>query len=363
LSQSGKKIIDPFARETNILDRCKMQAGVRQVPRQNDNIGGDMSEKPTVLVGRKLPDAVEARLKRDYNAILNPDDTLYTSEQLIELASQADAILPCHSEHFTADVIARLPDRVKAIANFSVGYDHVDTEAAKKRGIIVTNTPDVLSDATAEIAMLLMLAAARRASEGERLVRSQAWKDWSPSFMVGTQVTGKRFGVIGMGRVGRVAAERARGFDMEIHYYNRSRLAPDLEKGATFHADVDDLLAHADVLSIHCPATPETKGLLNAEKIALLPDGAIVVNTSRGAVIDDEALIAALKSGKLAAAGLDVFNGEPADIHPGYRALENVFLLPHIGSATRETRDGMGFRALDNLDAIFAGKEPKDRVA
>ncbi|WNJ99336.1 D-glycerate dehydrogenase [Thalassospiraceae bacterium LMO-JJ14] len=322
-----------------------------------------MPDKPTILVGRKLPEAVEARLKRDYNPILNPDDKLYSSDELIELCQQADAILPCHSEHFTADVIARLPDRIKAIANFSVGYDHVDTEAAKKRGIIVTNTPDVLSDATAEIAILLMLAAARRASEGERLVRSKQWKDWSPSFMVGTQVTGKRFGVIGMGRVGRVAAERARGFDMEIHYYNRKRLDPELEKGAVFHADVDALLAHADVLSIHCPATPETKGLLNAEKIALMPDGAIVVNTSRGAVIDDDALIAALKSGKLAAAGLDVFNGEPADIHPGYRALENVFLLPHIGSATRETRDGMGFRALDNLDAIFAGREPGDRVA
>jgi len=322
-----------------------------------------MSEKPTVLVGRKLPDAVEARLSRDYNAILNPDDKLYSADELIELSHQADAILPCHSEHFTAEVIEKLSDRVKVIANFSVGYDHVDTEAAKKKGIIVTNTPDVLSDATAEIAILLMLAAARRASEGERLVRSAGWKDWSPSFMVGTQVTGKRFGVIGMGRVGRVAAERARGFDMDIHYYNRSRLGPDLEKGATFHENVDDLLAKSDVLSIHCPATPDTKGLINAEKIALLPDGAIVVNTSRGAVVDDDALIAALKSGKLAAAGLDVFNGEPADIHPGYRTLDNVFLLPHIGSATMETRDGMGFRALDNLDAVFAGKEPKDRVA
>lgn len=322
-----------------------------------------MSEKPTVLVGRKLPEAVEARLARDYNAILNPDDKLYTADELIELSHQADAILPCHSEHFTADVFEKLSDRVKVIANFSVGYDHVDTEAAKKRGIIITNTPDVLSDATAEIAVLLMLAAARRASEGDQLVRSQGWKDWSPSFMVGTQITGKRFGVIGMGRVGRVAAERARGFDMEIHYYNRKQLAPELEKGAVFHADVDGLLAHADVLSIHCPATPETKGLINAEKIAMLPDGAIVVNTSRGAVIDDDALIAALKSGKLAAAGLDVFNGEPADIHAGYRDLENVFLLPHIGSATRETRDGMGFRALDNLDAVFAGREPKDRVA
>jgi len=322
-----------------------------------------MPDKPTVLVGRKLPDAVEARLQRDYDAILNPDDKLYTSEELIELSAKADAILPCHSEHFTAAVIEKLSPRVKAIANFSVGYDHVDTEAAKKKGIIVTNTPDVLSDATAEIAILLMLGAARRASEGDRLVRSKAWKDWSPAFMVGTQTTGKRFGVIGMGRVGQVAAKRARGFDMEIHYYNRKRLSPELEQGATFHENVDDLLANADVLSIHCPATPETKGLLNADKIARLPDGAIVVNTSRGAVVDDDALIQALKSGKLAAAGLDVFNGEPADIHPGYRELDNVFLLPHIGSATKDTRDAMGFRALDNLDAIFAGKEPGDRVA
>lgn len=322
-----------------------------------------MADKPTVLVGRKLPDAVEARLERDYDAILNPDDKLYTSEELIELSNKADAILPCHSEHFTADVIEKLSDRVKVIANFSVGYDHVDTEAAKKKGIIVTNTPDVLSDATAEIAILLMLGAARRASEGERLVRSKGWKDWSPAFMVGTQTTGKRFGVIGMGRVGRVAAQRARGFDMEIHYYNRQQLSPELEQGATFHADVDSLLENADVLSIHCPATPETRGLLNAEKLAKLPDGAIVVNTSRGAVVDDDALIQALKSGKLAAAGLDVFNGEPADIHPGYRELDNVFLLPHIGSATKDTRDAMGFRALDNLDAVFAGKEPGDRVA
>jgi lactate dehydrogenase-like 2-hydroxyacid dehydrogenase len=322
-----------------------------------------MSGKPAILVGRKLPSAVEARLLRDYEPILNPSDKVYTAEEIIALSSRVDAILPCHTEHLPADVIARLSDRVKAIANFSVGYDHVDVAAAKKRGIIVTNTPDVLSDATAETAILLMLAAARRASEGERLVRSQGWKDWSPSFMVGTQITGKRYGVIGMGRVGQVAAKRARGFDMEIHYYNRKKLDPALEQGATFHANVDDLLSNADVLSIHCPATAETRGLLNAERIARLPDGAVIVNTSRGAVVDDEALIAALKSGKIAAAGLDVFNGEPENIHPGYRTLDNVFLLPHIGSATKETRDGMGFRALDNLDAIFAGKEPKDRVA
>ena len=322
-----------------------------------------MGTKPVILVTRKVPTAVEERLKRDYDPRLNPDDRLYSGDEIVEKAAGADAILPCHTEHMSADVIARLPDSVRVIANFSVGYDHVDTEAAKKRGIIVTNTPDVLSDATAEIAILLMLGAARRASEGERLVLNRQWDSWSPTFMVGAQTTGKRFGIIGMGRVGQVTARRARGFDMEVHYHNRSRLDPGLEDGAIYHDSVEDLLPHCDVLSIHCPATPQSQGLLNEQRIGLLPDGAIVVNTARGAVVDDRALIAALKSGKLFAAGLDVFNGEPENIDPAYRELENVFLLPHIGSATHETRDAMGFRALDNLDAIFAGNEPGDRVA
>jgi len=318
--------------------------------------------KPVILVTRKLPEAVEERLRRDYDPILNPTDTLYSSDDIIEKSRGVDAILPCHTEKFTADVIARLPDNVKAIANFSVGYDHVDTEAAKKRGLIVTNTPDVLSDATAELTIMLMVGAARRASEGEQLVRTREWKDWSPSFMVGVQMTGKRLGIIGFGRVGQVVAKRARGFDMEIHYHNRRRVAAGLEEGAVYHSTVEELMPHCDFLALHCVASPETTGLLNAERIALLPDGAIVVNASRGIVIDDDALLAALKSGKLYAAGLDVFNNEP-DINPEYRQLKNVFLMPHIGSATQETRDAMGFRALDNLDAIFAGKEPKDRVA
>ncbi len=321
-----------------------------------------MSAKPVVLVTRKLPAAVEDRLRRDYEPRLNPDDQLYSSGEIIELAEGADAILPCHTEKFTAEVIARLPDSVKAIANFSVGYDHVDTAAAKARGLIVTNTPEVLNDATAEIAMLLLIGAARRAGEGEMLVRTRTWKDWSPSFMVGIQVTGKRLGILGMGRVGKVVARRARGFDMEIHYHDVRRLDPDQEAGAVYHQTVEDLLPVCQFLSVHCPSTPETKGLLNAERIALLPHGAVVVNAARGVVIDDEALIAALKSGAVAAAGLDVFNDEP-DIHPEYRELANTFLLPHIGSATRETRDAMGFRALDNLDAIFSGHEPRDRVA
>ena len=321
-----------------------------------------MDKKLVVLVTRKLPQAVEDRLCRDYQPRFNQDDRQYSTDELISLAHGADAIIPCHTEKFPADVIARLPGSVKAIINFSVGVDHVDLAAAKARNIIVTNTPDVLADATAEIAMLLILGAARRASEGERLIRAGKWKSWSPAFMVGRQVTGKRLGIIGMGRVGQVTAQRARGFDMKILYSNRSRLAPELEKGAVYYGTIEAMLPLCDYLALHCPATPETRHLLNAERIALLPDGAIVVNTARGSVIDDDALVSALRSGKLAAAGLDVFNNEPNNIHPGYRELENTFLLPHIGSATFETRDAMGFRALDNLDAIAAGREPHDRV-
>ncbi len=318
--------------------------------------------KRVVLVTRRLPDAVENRLRRDYLARLNPGDRLYSSDELVGGAAGADAILPCHTERLSAEVIGRLPDSIRIIANFSVGFDHVDIQAAKARGIVVTNTPDVLSDATAELTIMLMLGAARRASEGERLVRTGTWRDWSPSFMVGTQVTGKRLGIVGMGRVGQVTARRARGFDMEIHYHDPHRLPPDRESGAIFHPTVEELLPHCDFLAFHCVATPQTRKMLNAERIALLPDGAIVINASRGAVIDDEALIAALKSGKVVAAGLDVYNNEP-NIHPGYRDLPNTFLMPHIGSATKETRDAMGFRALDNLDAFFAGREPRDRVA
>jgi len=321
-----------------------------------------MSQKPAVLVTRKLPQAVEARLSRDYDPKLNPEDRQYSSEELIDGARGVEAIVACHTEHFTAEVIAQLPKSVRAIANFSVGVDHVDLSAAAERGLIVTNTPNVLNDATAEIAILLMLGAARRASEGERLVRSAKWNSWSPAFMVGREITGKRLGIIGMGRVGAMTARRARGFDMEILYHNRNRAEPEVEQGAVFYQDLEEMLPRCEFLSIHCPTTPETRGLLNAERIARLPDGAIVVNTARGAVVDDDALIEALKSGKLAAAGLDVFNNEP-DINAEYLKLDNVFLLPHIGSATRETRDAMGFRALDNLDAIFAGNEPGDRVA
>ena len=321
-----------------------------------------MDGRPKVVVTRKLPEAVEARLRRDYDPLFNPDDHVLSTDELVARAEGAHALLPCHSEHLSAAAIARLPDSVKTIANFSVGVDHVDLEAAKARGIVVTNTPDVLSDATAEIALLLMLGAARRAAEGDHMIRAGEWRAWSPAFMVGTQITGKTLGIVGMGRVGQVTARRARGFDMIIHYHNRRRVPAETEQGAVYHEGLETLLRDCDVISLHCPATPETRNLIDAERIALMRRGVILVNTARGALVDDEALQGALISGRVAAAGLDVFNDEPGG-HPGYRDLDNTFLLPHVGSATRETRDAMGFRALDNLDAIFAGREPRDRVA
>ena len=319
------------------------------------------SEKPTLWISRKLSANTEARAKQKYNVVLNPEDTLSNSDDLIRMSAEVDAIIPCHSEIFNADVAAQLDPRLKIIANHSVGVDHCDLDALKNRGIVVTNTPDVLSDATAEIAMLLLLGAARRAAEGDAMVRGGQWTNWSPSFMVGHQVTGKRLGIIGMGKVGQVMARRARGFDMEVHYHNRTRLPADLEAGATFHESLETLLPISEYLSLHCPATPDTKGLINADVLARLPDNAIVVNTARGALIDENALLDAINSGKLAAAGLDCFVTEPGG-NPEFSRHNNIFMLPHIGSATFETRDAMGFRALDNLDAFFSGNTPLDRL-
>jgi len=225
----------------------------------------------------------------------------------------------------------------------------------------VTYTPDVLTDATADLTLLLLLGAARRAGEGERLVRNGEWTGWAPTQLLGTHITGKRLGILGMGRIGRAVADRARGFAMRIHYSNRKRLPADLEKGAVFHADPEAMLKEIDFLSINCPAAPETTRFLNERRIGLMKDGAIVVNSARGAIVDDHALIAALRSGKLAAAGLDVFDREP-DLEPAYRSLANTFLLPHLGSATVETRDGMGNKCVDNLDAFFAGRTPPDQL-
>ncbi|WP_170413679.1 2-hydroxyacid dehydrogenase [Ruegeria arenilitoris] len=318
-----------------------------------------MSDRPVLWLPRRVSDATIARARKDYDVILNEADTPGTSEEIIEMSSKVDAIMPCHSEHFSAEVVSKLDPRLKIVANHSVGVDHCDLPALAARGIVVTNTPDVLSDATAELAMLLMLGAARHAVRGDRLMRTGTWDSWSPSFMVGKQLTGARLGIVGMGRVGRAFATKARGFDMEVHYFNRTRLSPDKEQGAIYHESVDTLLPVADFLSLHCPATPETLDLMNAERLATLPDDAILVNSARGALVDEDALLQAIESGKLAAAGLDCFKTEPGG-NPKFAAHENIFMLPHIGSATTKTRDAMGFRALDNLDAFFAGKTPRD---
>jgi len=317
--------------------------------------------KPRIWVTRRLSDATLERAARDYEVVINYEDRPGTAEEIIAASAVFDGIIPCHSEHFSSEVVAQFSDRLKIVANHSVGVDHCDLPALKSRGIVVTNTPDVLSDATAELAMLLMLGAARHAVAGDRIVRSGAWDSWSPAFMVGKQVTGARLGIIGMGRVGRAFAAKARGFGMELHYFNRSPLAEELTQGAVYHDTVESLLGVSDFLSLHCPATPETNGLMSAERFALMPAGAVFVNTARGALVDEAALIGALDSGQLSAAGLDCFQVEPGG-NPAFSRFDNIFMLPHIGSATGQTRDAMGFRALDNLDAFFAGKAPGDQL-
>ena len=312
-------------------------------------------ERPRVLAARRFPPEIEARLKREYRATLNESDRIYSTEALVAAARGHDAVMCVPSERFSREVLERVAGTIRIVVTFSVGFEHIDVAAARDLGIVVTNTPDVLTDATADAAMLCLLAAARRGAEGDRFVRSGRWERWHTMLMLGIHVTGKRLGILGMGRIGQALARRARGFDMEVHYHNRRRLPPDQEHGAVFHAEAADLLAASDFLSIHCPSSPETHKFLNTERIALLPEGAVVVNTARGDVVDDEALIAALRGGRVAAAGLDVFDGEP-NLNPGYVGLDNVFLLPHLGSATYETRLAMGATCLDNLAAFFAGR-------
>ena len=314
-----------------------------------------MPDPRRILCTRRMPPNVDARLLRDYDATLNPEDRIYSEDALLSASEGQDGIMCAGGDPMNAGVIGRLPESVRIIATYSVGYEHLALDAAKARGIVVANTPDVLNDATADIAMLCLLGAARRGAEGDRLVRAGAWVGWHSTMMLGVQVTGKRLGILGMGRIGRAVARRARGFDMEIHYCNRSRLAPDLECGAIWHESPESMLAVSEFLSINAPSTPQTLRFLDAGRIALLPDGAVVVNTARGNLVDDDALVDALRSGKVAAAGLDVFAGEP-NVDPRYRELDNTFLLPHIGSASHETRDAMGFCCLDNFDAFFAGR-------
>ncbi len=315
--------------------------------------------KAKILVTRKLPDAVEKRLMDTFETILNLHDEPYSTEKLIQHSQSVDAILCTPCDQIGADLIAQLPSSIRIISTFSVGYEHVDVAAATAKEIAVTNTPGVLTDATADIALLLILGATRRAYEGERMIREGSWPGWTPTQLVGIGLQGKRLGILGMGRIGQAVAKRAQAFGMEVHYHNRR---PVEDSNAVYHDSAEDLLKVSDVLSLHFPLTPETKGFLNTDRISLMPENAVVVNTARGGVVDDEALIKALQTQRIAAAGLDVFDGEP-NLHPGYRPLENTFLLPHLGSATIETRNAMGYCAIDNLEAFFSGQEPPNKVS
>lgn len=316
---------------------------------------------PRILVTRKLPAAVEARLQRDYQAELNETDKIYGQDELLARSKNKDALLVTVTDRIDRPFIESLPRSVRMIATFSVGYDQIDVVAASERNIVVSNTPDVLTDATADLAILLLLGAARGAGRGEAAIRQETWRNWAPTGYLGTHVTGKRLGIFGMGRIGQAVAKRARGFDMEIHYHNRHRLPADREHGAIYHETAESLFEVSDFLSLHAASTPETRNIINRTSLARLPDGAILANAARGDLVDDDALIEALSTGKLAAAGLDVYRGEP-DLDPRYPTLPNTFLLPHLGSATLETRNAMGFCALDNLDAFFAGNSPPNRV-
>jgi len=325
-----------------------------------------MSQKPILLVTRKLPPAIEARAAADYDARLNSQDDPWFRDgaEIARRATEAGAagILCAAGDPMHAATFAALPASVRIVTTFSVGTDHVDLAAAKARGIVVTNTPEVLSFATAECAFTLMLMAARRAGEGERLVRAGKWEGWAPTQLMGVTLEGKALGIAGFGRIGRELAAMARGFRMTIHYRDLHRAPPELEQGATFHADDRGFLGAIDILSMHMPGGAATRRWLNAERIGWMKTTAIVVNTGRGGSVDDAALAAALRSGRIRAAGLDVYDGEP-QLFSGYLNLENVALLPHLGSATEETRDAMGRRALENLGAVLReGRVPPHKV-
>jgi lactate dehydrogenase-like 2-hydroxyacid dehydrogenase len=323
--------------------------------------------KPVVLVTRKLPDAIEARLAALFDARLNTADAPWFRDgaEIARRATEAGAagVLCAAGDPMNAQTIAALPASVKIVTTFSVGTDHIALDAATARGIAVTHTPEVLSFATAETAFTLMLMAARRAGEGERLVRAGQWNGWAPTQLMGVTLQGKTLGVLGFGRIGRELAAMARGMQMAIHYHDVQRAAPELELGATFHATEDTFLPAIDVISMHVPGGEATRKWLNATRLAKMKRGAIVINTGRGPSVDDEALVAALKSGHIRAAGLDVYTAEPK-VDPGYMTLENIALLPHLGSATIETRAAMGERCIINLEALLLkGTNPPHRAA
>jgi len=313
-----------------------------------------------ILITRKLIKSSEEYASSIFDIKLNEEDKLLTKDELIDKSSDCDGILSSLTEKLDADVISKLSDKVKIISNFAVGFGNIDPDAAKKRNIIVTNTPDVLTDATAEIAMLVLLGAARRAKEGIEWVNKKNWK-WSSTFLMGKQLSGSRLGILGMGRVGRAVADRARAFGMKIHYYNRSRLNKNLEKNAVYHKSLESLLSVSDFFSINCPSTKETKHIINNKTIKCFPNGAVVSNSARGDMIDDDAMVDALKNGKIFALGLDVYNGEP-DIHPDYLTLPNVFVLPHLGSATKKTRTAMADLAINNIDEFFKTGKCKNKI-
>lgn len=322
--------------------------------------------KPKVVVTRKWPAEVEAKLKQLFDVSLNESDIPMTADELKQALQTADALLPTVTDLITADVLRVENKRARIIGNFGVGYNNIDVAVAKEQGLIVTNTPDVLTDCTADIAMLLLLMSARRASEGERLVRSQRWTGWCPTQLLGQKVTGKTLGLIGLGRIAQAMAKKAHhGFGMKILFYTprnppAQQIVDDLQ--ATRCETIEDLLAKADFVTLHCPGSPENRHLINEQRLRLMRPSAHLINTARGDVVDNIALCKALKEGWIAGAGLDVFEGEP-NVYPGLLDLDNIALLPHLGSATEETRIAMGNRVLDNLAAFFAGEAPRDRVA
>ncbi len=316
-------------------------------------------DTPRILVTRKMMPDAERRIASVFRATLNPDDRPMGRDEILEKAAQHDGILLTSFDKLGPEFIPNLPASVRIIATHSVGYDHLSIPQARAKGIAVTNTPGVLTDATADIALLLMLGAARGASWGDRMVREDRWGETTLISPMGHDVSGKRLGILGMGRIGQAVAKRARAFGMDLHYHSRRPVAADLAHGARYHDRFEDMLPHSDFLSINCASTAETRGIVNAKTLALLPEGAILVNTARGDIVDDEALIRALTTGKLAAAGLDVFKGEPK-IDPRYRNIDNVFLLPHIGSATTGTRSAMAHKCIDNLEQFFRGERPTD---
>ena len=313
-----------------------------------------------ILITRKLIKSSEDYASKIFDVKFNKEDKIITKDDLIKNSSDCDGVLSSLTEKIDAEVISKLSNSIKIISNFAVGFGNIDIIAAKKRNIIVTNTPDVLTDATAEIAMLILLGAARRAKEGIEWSKKKNWK-WSADFLIGKQLTGARLGILGMGRIGRAVADRAKSFGMIIHYHNRSQLDKNLEKGAIYHNSLESLLSVSDFFSINCPATKETKHIINKDSLKHFPDGAIVSNSARGDMIDDDSMVEALKSRKIFSLGLDVYNGEP-NIHPEYLTLPNVFVLPHLGSSTIKTRTDMGNLAVSNIEEFFKTGKCKNIV-